>query len=148
MSGRIPTVKVLESHELRLRKLEGGEPPNNSTPSENNELEPVKREVDGMKRDMHQMTKDIQSTNTLQTEIQRHEKRLSELEKSVETLETSLAKLRDFAMTSNQDLLRFREQIFENKKVTLHIQEEEAKPQKSKKDKSQETRSGKTVDIN
>jgi exonuclease VII large subunit len=136
MSGRIPTVKVLESHELRIRKLEGGDQTQNKTQSESqsktNELEPVKREVDGMKRDMHQITKDIQSTRAYESKIESNEKRISELEKTVEALETSIAKLRDFAMTSNQDLLRFREQIFENKKVTLQIQEEEEpKTQKS-----------------
>lgn len=154
MSKRIPTVKVLESHELRLRKLEGRTKTDTETEtnitSKTNELEPVKREVEGMKRDMHQIAKDIQTTKTNQTDAQKLEKRLVELEKSVDTLEISLAKLRDFAMTSNQDLLRFREQVFENKQVTLQIQEtqESEMQKKSQKDKSQEIPSGKTVDIN
>ena len=123
MSNRIPTVKVLENHELRLRKIEEKGTDNNQEQSQDH-IEPVKKEVAGIKQDLHRFVNEFELGKKQLGRVQDIETRLKEIETAVKETEQSLSKVREFAMTTNQDLLRFREQIFENKKIVLSIQEE------------------------
>jgi len=128
MSNRIPTVKVLENHELRIRKIEQGSSDTTSTTSTtsttNEQIEPVKKELTGIKQDLHRFVNEFELSKKQLGRVQEIETRLKEMETMMKETETSLAKVRDFAMTTNQDILRFREQIFENKKIVLSIQED------------------------
>ena len=126
MSNRIPTVKVLENHELRLRKIEQGSSETTTTTStvSNEQIEPVKKEINGIKQDLHRFVNEFELGKKQLNRVQVIETRLKEMETIMKETEASLAKVREFAMTTNQDLLRFREQIFENKKIVLSIQED------------------------
>jgi len=46
-------------------------------------------------------------------------------------LESKLSKMSDLLMATNTDLLRFREQIFENANIKLHIQEQQEQQEQS-----------------
>ena len=128
MSNRIPTVKVLENHELRIRKIEQ-ESPNKESENTREQgeplIEPVKKEVTGIKQDLHRVVNEIELSKKQLGRVQDIETRLNDMETAMKETEASLAKVREFAMTTNQDLLRFREQIFENKKIVLSIQEDD-----------------------
>lgn len=126
MSNRIPTVKVLENHELRIRKIEQGSSETTSTTrtTSNEQIEPVKKEITGIKQDLHRFVNEFELGKKQLNRVQDIESRLTVLETTMKETEANLAKLREFAMTTNQDILRFREQIFENKKIVLSIQED------------------------
>lgn len=149
--SRIPIPKILESHEIRLRKIEKNMRDSSGNMNNTRELsvqphqEPtqdleVRKEVEGMKRDMHEIVRRIQQQqqqqqqhqqqsitpndlNQLVQKLSNHEQRMNSLETSIHALENKFNKLNDFALATNTDLLRFREQIFENATIKLHIQE-------------------------
>lgn len=143
--GRIPVQKILENHEVRLRKVEEMNQPQ-STPQQSSQSQDVevRREVEGMKRDMHEIARRVQviqqvqqqqskqpkdtnqdtnAINALTQKMMEYEKRIDSLEQFCQTLEAKMSQMNEFMIATNTDLLRFREQIFENADIKLHIQE-------------------------
>lgn len=136
MASRIPVQKIIENHEVRLRKIEIGMSGTPRTDNEQSKNEPqtnqstedheVRREVQGIKRDMHEVARRIQSMGQLQQQVQQLKTTVDTLETYCHSLESKISKMNDFLMATNTDLLRFREQIFENANIKLHIQEQES----------------------
>lgn len=124
MASRIPVQKIIENHEVRLRKIETGvsskEQPQTQQSVEDHD---VRREVQGMKRDMHEVARRIQGMGQLQQQVHDLTQTVNTLETYCHTLESKLSKMNDLLMATNTDLLRFREKIFENANIKLHIQE-------------------------
>lgn len=140
MASRIPVQKIIENHEVRIRKIEIGmtstsgthettpsksEPSKQVQTSQSMEDNEVRREVQGIKRDMHEVARRIQSMGQLQQQVQQLKTTVDTLETYCHSLESKVSKMNDFLMATNTDLLRFREQIFENANIKLHIQDQQ-----------------------
>jgi len=146
MASRIPVQKIIESHEVRLRKLEAGTSNTNQQekPNQERSTEPsmvdheVRREVQGMKRDMHEVARRIQGLGQHQQQIHELKQTVSTLETYCHTLESKLSKMSDLLMATNTDLLRFREQIFENANIKLHIQEQQEQQEQQQEETVEE----------
>jgi len=146
MASRIPVQKIIESHEVRLRKLEAGTSNTNQQekPNQERSTEPsmvdheARREVQGMKRDMHEVARRIQGLGQHQQQIHDLKQTVSTLETYCHTLESKLSKMSDLLMATNTDLLRFREQIFENANIKLHIQEQQEQQEQQQEETVEE----------